>query len=46
MVTFNRVLRDGLSIPVTFRFRHAGTVTVSVSTGARPDVLSSMLLDV
>lgn len=40
-LTLNRILRDGLSIPVTFQFRHAGTVTLSVPTGARSDVISS-----
>jgi hypothetical protein len=40
-LTLNRVLRDGLNIPVTFQFQHAGTVTLSVPTGARSDVISS-----
>lgn len=40
-LTLNRILRDGLSIPITFQFRHAGTVTLSVPTGARSDVISS-----
>jgi periplasmic copper chaperone A len=41
MLTLNRVLRDGLSVPVTFQFQHAGTVTLLVPTGARSDVISS-----
>jgi hypothetical protein len=41
MLTLNRVLRAGLNIPLTFRFQHAGTVTLWVPTGARSGVISS-----
>ena len=41
LLTLNQVLRDGLNIPVTFQFQHAGMVTLSVSTGARSDVINS-----
>jgi hypothetical protein len=41
MLTLNRVLRAGLNIPVTFEFQEAGTVTLSVPTGARSDVISN-----
>jgi hypothetical protein len=40
-LTLNRMLRSGLNIPVTFQFQHAGTVILSVPTGARSDVISS-----
>jgi len=39
-LTINRVLRAGLNIPLTFEFQHAGTVTLSVPTGARSDVIN------
>lgn len=40
-LTLSRILPDGLSIPITFQFRHAGTVTLSVpTTGAPSEAIS------
>ena len=35
-LTLSRVLPDGLNIPITFQFRRAGTVTLSVPTTGAP----------